>query len=73
MSLIEILRRYAGGAPPPSLQHVEDLLRQAKFDGPVTVHYRCGIPRRIEAGKPVTLELSEGDLTGSSGSAHTRA
>lgn len=47
------------GAGPISFKYAEDLLRQAKFDGPVTVHWRGGIPRRIEVGRPVSVELKE--------------
>lgn len=46
------------GAAPISYAHAEELLRQAKFDGPVTVHWRGGVPRRIELGKPLTVDLA---------------
>lgn len=48
------------GAGPISFKHAEDLLRQSKFDGPVTVHFRGGIPMRLEVGRPVSVELKEG-------------
>lgn len=67
MSTLEaLIERYRkdqpAGAAPISYKHVEDLLRQAKFDGSVTVHWRGGIPRRIEAGKPIAIDLkAEGE------------
>ena len=47
------------GIGPISYKHAEELLRQARFDGSVVVHWRGGIPRRIEVGRPVTVELKE--------------
>lgn len=57
--LEKLIADHPADTGPISLKHAEDLLRQARFDGPVTVHWRDGIPRKIELGKPVTVELKE--------------
>lgn len=54
----EMIRRGAGAVGPISLRFAEDLLRQAKFNGPITVHYRDGIPQKLELGRPVVVALS---------------
>lgn len=56
--LVALLNRYAHLQQPISLRYVADLLRQERFTGPVTFHYVGGIPRRIEAGRPLTVELA---------------
>lgn len=69
--LADLLRRYAHLQRPLSLRHLEDVLRQEKFTGPVTYHYQDGVPKRIEAGKPLTVEIlptdTERDLTTAKG------
>lgn len=58
--LEQLLLPYLRGQEVISLTKVEDLLRQVRFDGPVTIHYRGGVPRCIEAGKPIILKLDTG-------------
>lgn len=60
--LTSLLLRYAHRQQPISLKHVEDVLRQTRFTGDITFHYRNGMPLRIEAGRPLTvLLLTEGE------------
>lgn len=55
--LTTLLQKYAHLQRPISLKHIEDLLRQEKFTGSITFHYRGGTPLRVEAGRPLTVPL----------------
>ena len=39
-----------------------DLARQMKYDGSVVVHFRAGMPRVIELGRPIRVELNGADV-----------
>lgn len=62
--LAELLDQYRNlrrlGVTRPTIQQIELMLKAVRFDGPVTYHYRGGVPRIVEAGKPFLIEIGEG-------------
>lgn len=56
-SLPRILSNHHHMGLPARLSEVMDEARQTKFDGTLTIHYRGGVPRRVEAGRPDQVEL----------------
>jgi hypothetical protein len=62
-ALERLIRQYSTpGSPPISLRHLEDVLRQARFNGAITYHYRSGIAVQAETGKPIRVALAQESL-----------
>jgi hypothetical protein len=63
---------------PLNLRRILSLLKQARFDGSITLHFRGGRPHTAELGRPIQIELqpeADGDplprLTSAQPSMHT--
>lgn len=46
---------------PLNLRRILSLLKQAHFDGAITLHFRGGRPRSAELGRPIQIELQPED------------
>jgi GAF domain-containing protein len=55
--LTDLLARYAAHHQPIDLRLVESIIRQEKLTGSLTIHYRHGQPKLLEAGKPIVVEV----------------
>lgn len=46
------------------VQEIVKLAGQMHYDGAVTVHFQNGVPKRVEVGRPVQIQVSSlGALT----------
>jgi hypothetical protein len=55
--LTDLLARYASHRQPIDLRLLEHIIRQEKLTGSLTIHYRGGEPKLLEAGKPIVVEV----------------
>lgn len=58
--LTDLLARYADRHQPIDLRLLESIIRQEKLTGTLTLHYRNGEPKLLEAGKPVQVAIEPG-------------
>lgn len=57
MSAVDFMRFLSRIEQVSDPQDIFDLARQQKFDGPVTFHFQGGVPRAVEAGRPVHIPI----------------
>ncbi len=56
--IASLLARLSRLGRPFSEREIFDLARQYKYDGSITFHFKGGIPKRFEAGRPVQGEIA---------------
>lgn len=56
--LTDLLTRFSLTGQCISRDHIFDLARQEQFTGYIGFHFRDGIPRRVESGRPVQVDLA---------------
>ena len=57
--LTDLLARYASRHQPIDLRLLDAVIRKERFTGSLTLHYRSGQPKLLEAGKPIVVEVEE--------------
>jgi hypothetical protein len=55
--LTDLLQRYADHHQPIDLRVLEAVIRKEKLTGSLTLHYQNGEPKRLEAGKPIQVDV----------------
>ena len=55
--LTDLLQRHAAHHQPLDFRLLESVIRQEKLTCNLTIHYRGGEPKLIEAGRPIVVEL----------------
>ena len=55
--LTDLLQRYATRHQPIDLRLLESIIRREKLTGSLTLHYRNGEPKLLEAGRTVQVEI----------------
>ncbi len=58
--LTDLLQRYAARHQPIDLRLLDAVIRQERYTGSLTLHYRSGQPKLLEAGKPIVVEVEPG-------------
>ncbi|PYQ25622.1 MAG: hypothetical protein DMF56_26885 [Acidobacteria bacterium] len=58
--LTDLLQRYAARHQPIDLRLLDSVIRQERYTGSLTLHYRSGQPKLLEAGKPIVVEVEPG-------------
>ncbi len=59
--LTDLLSRYAARHQPIDLRLLDTVIRQERYTGSLTLHYRSGLPKLLEAGKPIVVEVESPD------------
>ena len=60
----ERLARILQGARVSDIRTLLNLLADQKFDGNITLHFRGGLPRKVELGRPVEIEILSAGIPG---------
>jgi hypothetical protein len=60
--LTDLLSRHAAHHQPLDLTLLMAVIRQEKWTGSLTLHYRHGQPKLLEAGRPIQVEVESAAL-----------
>jgi hypothetical protein len=55
--LTDLLSRHSAHHQPLDLRLLDAVIRQEKWTGSLTLHYRHGQPKLLEAGRPIQVEV----------------
>jgi hypothetical protein len=59
--LTDLLQRHATHHQPIDLRLLAAVIRQERYTGQLTLHYRNGQPKLLETGKPIVVEVEPTD------------